>query len=197
MAIYYYQQTHNAPVILSLEEAKKQLKMEDLGAFDDDIIYDCVDAAIEEAENYCNRHINEAKYIIKSGHWLSQNYEFKQQLVSAITKITYKPLDGGADVELIDADLTAFCELLPVDQYASKLWYKDEDNLPDLAEDINDAVSFEITVGYPEGTVPFALKQAIKLMVTDNYNFRGDRDKKTNSASRIKLEPYKYYQPLQ
>ena len=197
MAIYYYKQTYTAPEILSLAAAKKQLKMEDLGTFDDVLIQDCIDAAIGEAENYCNRHINEAKYIVKSGHWLSQNYEFKQQLVSAITKITYKPLAGGADVELTSTALAAFCELLPADQYASKLYYKDEDNLPDLAEDINDAVSFEITVGYPTGTVPMALKQAIKLMVTDNYNFRGDRDKKTNSASRIKLEPYKYYQPLQ
>ena len=128
MAIYYYKQTYTAPEILSLAAAKKQLKMEDLGTFDDVLIQDCIDAAIGEAENYCNRHINEAKYIVKSGHWLSQNYEFKQQLVSAITKITYKPLDGSADVELIDDDLAAFCELLPADQYASKLYYKDEYN---------------------------------------------------------------------
>ena len=46
MAIYYYKQTYTAPEILSLAAAKKQLKMEDLGTFDDVLIQDCIDAAI-------------------------------------------------------------------------------------------------------------------------------------------------------
>jgi hypothetical protein len=192
MSIYYYQQTYESPEILPLSDAKKQLKMEDF-TFDDDIIYDCVEAAINEAETYTNRNIQERKFIVKSGSWLPQGYEFKQQTVSAITKITYKPYDGSADVELIDDALAAFIELLPVDPYAKQIFYKDYDNLPDLAEDVNDAVSFEITVGYSSGSVPFAIKQGIKLIVTDNYNFRGDRDKQYHSASRIKLEPYRYY----
>jgi len=200
MAVYYNQVSHISPEVVPLIDAKKQLKMEDLGTFDDELIQDCIDAAIDECENYINKNIKERKFVVQSSSWLLQGYEFKQQHVQAITKITYKPLDGSADVVLENADISEFMELLAFDGY-QHINYKgvqgDTSNLPDLAEDTFNAVTFEITVGYPIGTVPFGLLQAVKLLVSDNYNFRGDRDKKYQTASRIKLEPYKYYQPAQ
>ena len=48
MAVYYTQVSHISPEVVPLIDAKKQLKMEDLGTFDDELIQDCIDAAIDE-----------------------------------------------------------------------------------------------------------------------------------------------------
>lgn len=192
MAAYYTEVPTTLPVVLTLDNAKKQLKVEDLGTFDDVIIQDCVDAAVEEAEQYTNTAIYERKYVVKSNAWL-KDFEFRIQPVQSVTKITYIKEDGTS-VEVSSAeDLAAFMELLPKDKYAKIIHLKNADDLPDLKTKINDALTIEITCGYAATKVPKSMVQGIKLLVSDNYNFRGDSEKKTNSASRRKLEPFKYY----
>jgi hypothetical protein len=194
---FYIPVAYTSPEVLSLDAAKKQLKMEDLGTFDDDIIEDCIDAAIDEAESYTNSNIRERKYIVKSAEWLAQDFEFRKQIVTAVTKVTYQPLDGSATVELIDAGLTAFLEVLPIDKYAGIIHYKNIDalsDLPDVAENKTDAVTFEITVGYAINQVPKGLLQGIKLLMHENYNIRNNIETKGyQTAANRKLEAYKYY----
>lgn len=191
MAAYYYEIDHPATEILTLPQAIKQLKLEDLGGFDDDLVKECIVASIQEAENYINANIVERRFIVKSDCWL-QDFEFSKQNIQKVDKIIYKPADGGDVVELIDLPLSDFMELLPIDKYAHKIHLKDE-NLPDLLDGVNDAVSIEITVGYPTGKVPAAIKQGIKLLITENYTYRGDREKRNHTVAQAKLEPYKYY----
>ncbi|WP_370214787.1 head-tail connector protein [Mesoflavibacter profundi] len=187
MKAYYTELEHTSPTIVTLEQAKKQLKMEDLGTFDDDIIQDCIDAAIDEAENYCNTSIRQRKYKVQIASW-EDNFEFKKQKVTAIDSVTYKDTSGNS--QTLDA---ASYQLLPIDSYASVMQFTDFNNLPEVQEDNTTAVTINFTVGYADGKTPKAIQQAIKLLLTDNYEYRGDREKKENLASRIKLEPYKYY----
>lgn len=183
-----------ATTILSLEDAKRQLKIELTDTFDDALIQDCIDAAIDEAESYINTNIYTRVYDIKSTGWLAQNYEIRQQKVTAINKVTYKPANGGADVVLQDTALAAFIELLPVDDYANIMYYKDVDNLPDLITNKNDAVTINITCGYAANAVPKGLLQGIKLLMTENYNIRNNIESKGYRSTALrKLEPYKYY----
>lgn len=191
MSAYYTPITHASPEVLSLADAKKQLKMEDLGTYDDAIIQDCIEAAIDEAEQYANINIRERKYTITFTEW-QQDFEFLKQYLQSVDTLKYKDADGNT------VDLTStkddYLELLAIDDYAKVIHFKDFDALPTLKENINDAVTITVTVGYPENTVPKGIIQAIKLLVTDNYDFRGDREVKNFTASRRKLEPYKYYQ---
>lgn len=187
MKAYYTELEHTSPTIITLDQAKKQLKMEDLGTFDDDIIQDCIDAAIDEAENYCNTSIKQRKYKVQIDSW-SDNFEFKKQKVTEIDSVTYK--DTSGNTQTLDA---SSYQLLPIDSYASVMQFTDFNNLPEVQEDNTTAITINFTVGYADGKTPKAIQQAIKLLLTDNYEYRGDREKKENLASRIKLEPYKYY----
>ena len=83
--------------VLSLEDAKKQLKLEVEDDFDNDIIQDCIDAAVHEAENYINASIYKRVYDIKCSAWLENNYEIRKQKIAAVNSITYKPADGGSE----------------------------------------------------------------------------------------------------
>lgn len=187
MKAYYTELEHTSPTIITLDQAKKQLKMEDLGTFDDDIIQDCIDAAIDEAENYCNTSIKQRKYKVQIASW-SDNFEFKKQKVTEIDSVTYK--DTSGNTQTLDA---SSYQLLPIDSYASVMQFTDFNNLPEVQEDNTTAITINFTVGYADGKTPKVIQQAIKLLLTDNYEYRGDREKKENLASRIKLEPYKYY----
>lgn len=188
MFAYYTPLTHTSPEIITLEQAKKQLKMEDLGTFDDDLIQDCIDAAIDEAENYCNTAIRQVKYKVQMASWVN-NFEFEKQKVAAIDQITYKD-EAGDDQTLPETSY----QLLPKDKYASIIQFTDVNSLPKLQDNNSTAVSINITIGYPDSVgVPKAITQAIKLLITDNYEYRGDREKPLNTASRVKLEAYKYY----
>ena len=192
MAAVYYSLTNTPSEVLTLAEAKMQLKVEDLSGYDDTLVQDCIDAAIDEAEQYCNINILERKFKVELDDWY-QNFEFKQQYVTAIDKITYKPLDESGDVVLSTTEaIAAFATLKPADKYANQLYILDFDNAPDL-EDTPNAVTIEFSVGYPGGSIPASLKQGIKLMITNNYDYRNDNEVRYTRASRIKLEPYKYY----
>lgn len=180
--------THPSPEVLSLATAKKQLKMEDLGTHDDDFIQECIDAAIDEAEQYINANIRERKYTVMFTEW-QQDFEFFKQYVQSVDSLKYKDVDG-TEQTLVVAD---YIELVAIDDYAQVIRFLDFEDLPTLKENITNAVTITITVGYADGTVPKGLIQGIKLLVTDNYDFRGDRETKYNTTSRKKLEPYKYY----
>jgi len=189
MPIYYTKLAHTSPEVLSLDAAKKQLKVEDLGAFDDAIIQDCIEAAIDEAESYIEANVRERKYKIYFQSWQDM-YEFRQQKIQSIDSINYKT-DASNTNPLVVAENV---ELLPVDKYASIIKFKDFDALPTLKENVSDAVTINITVGYADTTVPKGLLQGIKLLVSENYNIRNNVESKGYRASAMrKLEPYKYY----
>lgn len=189
MAAYYTPIAYTSPKVLSLEIAKKQLKVEDLGIYDDELISECIEAAIDEAELYTNTNIRERKYTIKFTTW-QQDFEFRKQYLQSVDSLSYIDADGATQT-LVVADTI---ELLAVDDYAQSIHFKEFDDLPTLKENINDAVTITVTVGYADGTVPKGILQGIKLLVTDNYDFRGERESKYYTSSRKKLEPYKYYQ---
>ena len=187
MSAYYTPIQHNSPEVISIEQAKKQLKMEDLGDFDNDLIQDCIDAAIDEAENYCNIAIRQVKYRVQIKTW-TNDFKFMFQKVTAIDQIKYIDVSGNEQI-LSDT----LYQLLMLDKYEAVLHFTNQNNLPLLQADNDTVITIDVTVGYDVDQVPKAITQAIKLLLTDNYEYRGDREKPLNTASRVKLEPYKFY----
>ena len=84
----------------------------------------------------------------------------------------HKKLKFSQIKELKEIDDTL--ELLPIDEYANIINYKDEENLPALISNKIDAVVLNITVGYAANAVPKGLLQGIKLLMTENYNIRNN-----------------------
>ena len=83
MGTYYTETIGILPVVVTLDQAKKQLKVEDLGVFDDTIIQDCIDSAVEESENYTNTAIYERNYVINSDCF-TQDFEFRVQPLQSV-----------------------------------------------------------------------------------------------------------------
>jgi len=181
--------------VLSIKAAKQQLKIEVDDDFDNDIIQDCIDAAVEEAENYINASIYQREYAIKCSEWLKNNYEIRKQKITAVKSITYKDV-SGEDQALVVEDVV---ELQEIDKYVTVINYLDEANLPELITNKADAVVINITVGYQAGKVPKGMLQGIKLLMTENYNIRNNIESKGYRSTALrKLEPYKYYtKPLE
>lgn len=197
MAHYYtlITQANGATDLLSLAAAKKQLKMEDLGSFDDDIITACMEAAFQEAEQYLNRGLFDYTYKVQMSSWI-QDFEPKKQKVRSITSVKYITTDG-AEVTISNASaLNAMLELVSKDDFSSIFKFKDFDNLPDLKADTYNAVEIVFNIGYDKiEFFPPAIEQAIKLLLTDNYNYRNTRQRSQSfiDSSRILLEPFRYY----
>ena len=181
--------------VLSIKAAKQQLKIEVDDDFDNDIIQDCIDAAVEEAENYINASIYQREYAIKCSEWLKNNYEIRKQKITAVKSITYKDV-SGEDQALVVEDVV---ELQEIDKYVTVINYLDEENLPELITNKTDAVVINIIIGYEAGKVPKGMLQGIKLLMTENYNIRNNIESKGYRSTALrKLEPYKYYtKPLE
>lgn len=184
--IFYTQQTHTAPEVLSLADAKKQVKMEDF-TYDDALITTYIEAAIDVAENYTNTSIRERKYKATMFSW--KNYlELKRQKVTTIDSIQYLDEDGVTQTLSTDE-----YELLPIDKYASVIHFPEFDDLPEVKDDASNAITISFTIGYAANTVPEGMLQGIKLYLTDIYTYRSDRNTKDNTSAKVLLEPYRYY----
>lgn len=177
--------------VITLDDAKKQLKLEDF-TFDDALIQEYINSAVSEAENIANRALYTKLYSIRFDSW-RQDVVPKIQRINTITAFFYIDEDGN-EVDLT-ASISDYVELIQINEYASMIRFKDFDNLPNLAEDTFNAVRFTVNVGYSKATLPAQIKQAVKLLVTDSYNFRNTRvqDKRYLNSASILIEPYKFY----
>jgi len=181
MSVYIFKQPHTAPEIISLDEAKKHLKVDFTD--DDTLISDMILAAVEHAENYTGTDISEAEYEVHFDEFI-QDYELKLSPVQSIQSITYTPESGG------DQTISEM-ELLPVDKFASKIHYTDVDNLPAIKEGTRIKVS--ILTGYADGKTPKAIRNAIKLIIGNLYEVRQDGVFKFPTRAENLLSKYRFY----
>ena len=187
MSIYIFPKTHTAPEIISLEKAKEHLRIEADFVDEDVLIQDYIQAAINAAENYIATSINEAKFEVHSDSFINF-YDFKVTPVQAISSVKY--LDEAGDLQTLEVGKY---ELLPVDQYTSRIRYTDLDTLPLLDDNSTKAVQIEVLTGYATGTVPKAIQSAVLLILTDLYENREDRVNNLPTRSQSLLRSYRIY----
>lgn len=178
---------HEAPEVISLAMARKQLQLEEDFTEDDTLIQMYIDAAIVDAENYINSEISEKKFKVQ-GKSFDDAMAFNKQILQSVESIKYKPKSGSEIT--IDAENYS---IVNVDKYQNKIEFVENFEYPEIKPFTPDAVTIEFTVGYPEGKVPKAIQKDLLLMITSSYEFRTDTVKEKVTASETSLHRYRRY----
>lgn len=178
--------------VVSVSEIKDHLRIDT--SYEDTLLGLYIDSATEMAENYCGRHFIDHEYklyyneVIKKGSLIFPNSRLKLQ-------------HGGSDqhpIWYIDANgATQSSDAAYVDTYSNPSIFYLTSSFPNvtLKEDAANVFWVEFVTGFGAAAtdVPQAIKQAIKLIVSDMYYFREDRKRSFPMASEILLQPYKCY----
>ena len=172
--------------IITLAQAKSQLKVDDGVDYENDLIQSYIDASEEALSDYLNRCITKSNYVMELDKFetkvtFERNYEN-----DSIEKIEYYALG--------DTTLT----LLPSDQY--KLQKSSIVECFDIkflsmpaTEKRDDAIIVTVSQGFTAPTCPKPLIQAMKLRISDFYERREDRELGDSPASNILARPYRKF----
>ena len=184
--MYISKQTHTAPELVTVLQAKKQLKLDASDQTEDDLIEGYIAAAIVDAENYTNTSIFEANYLIE-GEAFEQNLAIKLNPAQSVV-ISY--LNAAGATVVLGAENY---RLRNLDTYQKEIYYKAFSDLPAVKADTDNAVSILVTTGYTAATLPMAIYQAILLKVTNYYEQRNDGVEVLSKASENLLRNYRFY----
>jgi uncharacterized phiE125 gp8 family phage protein len=154
--------------VVTVDEIKSHLRIDT--ADEDTLLGLYIDSATEMAENYCGRHFIDHEYklyyneVIKKGSLIFPNSRLKLQ-------------HGGSDqhpIWYIDANgATQSSDAAYVDTYSNPSIFYLTSSFPNvtLKEDAANVFWVEFVTGFGAAAtdVPQAIKQAIKLIVSDMY----------------------------
>jgi len=180
--IYYNIISTTPTELITLQQAKFQLRVDEIVNHEDSLILEYIAEAREIAENYIGRFIAQRDLEITSSSFIT-DIEKDYSPVSEIVSIKYK---------VDDVETT-----LPLDKYAlrkismndKKIIYKTAD-LPEI-DVSDDAVVTIVKVGYTVATCPKSIISAMKLILTRLYTYREDSPDEKQSASHNILRKFK------
>ena len=175
--------------VVSVTDIKAHLRIDT--SDEDDLLGVYIDAATEMAEHFCNRH------------FITHEYSLYFNSVTSVASLIYpdcvlktqgsnNPIhwidSAGVEQESADAYIDAYSN-------PSIVYLNSDFTSPTLKDDLANSFWFEFKTGFGDADtdVPEAIKQAIKLIVSDMYYFREDRKRRFPMASEILLQPYKCY----
>ena len=182
MAIYY---TISGTVteLITLEEAKMQLRIDAITDHEDSLIESYISEAREIAEGYIGRLIGERNLEIKA-----------PDFVRDIEKV-YSPVNSISAIKYYDA--TGDEQTLPTAKYQLLLNVNGDNtirydaDIPTVSSTKFPAVTITAKVGYNATNCPKSIIAAIKLILTRLYNFREDSPEEKQQASRNILRRFK------
>lgn len=169
--------------VLTLAQAKKQLKIEADFTDEDDLIQSYIDAAIDLSEKFIGGHILPKIMTIKADSFVNP-LVFEAFPLKEVTSVGCFPKDGSIEITLPTTDYV----LTKDSEKVYRLRFKNR--LPEIAVQY-DAVTFVIKVGLTE--VPKGIVQAIRAKVSSFYEIREDRTEALNTTWSSLLRSYKKY----
>lgn len=168
--------------VVTLAQAKKQLRIEDDFTDEDELIQSYIDAAVELSEKFIGGHILPKVMTIKADAFQNP-LVFEAFPLKEVTSIKY------FDADDVEQTLDPSEYVLTKDsEKVFRIRFKN--TLPSTFSRY-DAVTYEIKVGMV--TVPTPIKQAVKLQISDMYERREDRVEVVRTASASLLRLYKKY----
>lgn len=187
MAITYTIPAYDgADVVVSLVDAKEQLRIEH--DYEDDFVQDCIDAAVAEVESYIGGPILERTVIFGISDW-RLHVNFPTGPVTAVDSVEYLPNDAESYSTLASTNW----KLYNFGVNTQQLLIKTAAHSETLEEETLDAIKITATVGWAAAAIPSDIIKAVKLLLTDAYEFRGERELKLNRSSRNLLRNYKQF----
>lgn len=169
--------------VVSLERAKKHLRLEAEFTDEDELILAYIDSSIEECEKFIGGHIQDKNMIIKATAF-ENPLVFEAFPVKAITSIKYF-------AENIEEEKTLNSSEYKLTSETDKRFQIRFLNELPVLQNRYDAVTFTINIGMND--IPKPISQAVLLLVADKYEFREDRPEKITTVANKLLRPYKKY----
>lgn len=185
MTHFYTSSTAEVP-ILSLEKAKKQLRIDAGNTDEDDLIASYIEAAQVACEDYMNRAIGKRNFIMELSAFptsitFERNYEN-----DVITKVEYYA-PGATTLTTLAEDQYKLRNSNIVECFDIKFL-----SLPETDKRDN-AVIITVGQGFALAQCPKPILQAINLKLSDFYERREDREQGNNPASNNLLRKYRKY----
>lgn len=171
-------------VIVSLEKAKKQLRIEASFTDEDDLIQGYIDAAVGASEDYIGGHILEKIMVLKLDRF-DNPFVFEVFPIQSIESVKYFPKYGTSETTMPDTNYN----LTSVNPKVSKISFK---TIPET-EERYDAVTISVKVGIEVSKMPKPIIQAILLQISDMYERREDRTEVNLTVGTGLLRPYKKF----
>ena len=187
MATYIYEVTTVPVELITLSQAKKQLKLDATSTVEDDILQGYIDAAIEVVENYTSTSVNQQKYKFALASF-TETFAFMRSPVVSIDSVKYYDVSDT----LITLASEKY-ELRQVDKYQSEIFFNDYDNIPTVSTTKSQPVEISVTTGYDATTLPKAIKQAILLLIGSFYENRQDTVEALPKATTNLLRKYRFH----
>lgn len=179
--------------VVSVAEIKSHLRIDT--SDEDTLLGLYIDSATEMAENYCGRHFIEHTYKL---YFNKQVEEASLYFPDCRLISTDEVLTKYVEWKLEDFVTVFFSDKAYLEPFSNPSIVRLSKNFSDLGNKATgDAdrfwFNFKTGFGASASDVPQAIKQAIKLIVSDMYYFREDRKRSFPMASEILLQPYKCY----
>lgn len=181
----YRQITATAPII-TVPQAKKQLKSDDDVTYEDDLILSYIDAAQGVISNFINRTIAKAIYVMELDKFEAKITYERNYENDTIAKVEYYA-PGETDLTLMPAEQYKLQKSSVVECFDIKFLSMPETDKRD------DAVIITINQGFEASTCPKPLIQAMMLRLSDFNERREDRDQGNNPASNNLARAYRKY----
>lgn len=178
--------TNPTTQVVSVTDIKAHLRIDT--SDEDSLLGVYIDAATEMAEHFCGRHFISHDYKLYFNNVTSRaSLVYPDCALHATTPINWIDENGATQVST-DAYIDAYSN-------PSIVYLNSDFTSTNLKENAANVFWFDFSTGFGTSAddIPEAIKQAIKLIVSDMYYFREDRKRKFPMASEILLQPYKCY----
>jgi uncharacterized phage protein (predicted DNA packaging) len=188
MVNHFYTTITATTSLITLEKAKKQLRLDAGSTDEDDLIQSYIDAAQTACENFINRGISKRDFVMELSAFetpvtFERNYEN-----DVITKIEYYA-PGETTLTLLPANQYQLRKSNTVECFDIKF-----SSMPATATaKRDDAVLITVSQGFDLASCPKPIIQAINLRLSDFYERREDREQGSNPASNNLLRAYRKY----
>ena len=172
--------------VVTLVEAKAQLRLDH--DYEDTEIQGFIDAAIKIAESYIGGIILSRDVEFGLEDWV-ERFDFPVGPASAVLTVKYQK---SGNVTYTTAAETDF-KLYAFGNNKHQLILKEAIRSFSLVTETLDAVKINATIGWLKADIPEDIIHAVKLILTDLYEFRGEKEVKLNTSSKNLLRPYKHW----
>ena len=173
--------------VVTLNEAKKQLRIEH--DYEDEEIQGFIDSAVAEAESYIGSILLEREVTFSIAGWVDR-FNFPLGPVNGVTSVGVVKEGVPGVYEPLNAASYKFYNF---SNGKYQLIFRKEALALKLEPDTLDAIKITSSLGWSKANLPKDIIKAVKLILTDAYEFRGEKDLKLNRSSRNLLRPYKHW----
>ncbi len=186
MVTHFYTTITGTTALVTLAQAKKQLRVEQAFEEENEDIESYSSAAQAACEDYINRSISERNLVLECNGFSNEIIFERNYENDVITKIEYyKP--GETTLTLLPADQYKLRKSNVIECFDIKFLSQPETDKRD------DAVIVTIKQGFSLAECPKPIIQAIKLRLSDFYERREDREQGNSPASNNLLRPYRKF----